>query len=107
MRSKISAKRISGGTTFKILLVGFLTFHIVSTLIAIALVVIGVLPLEATNPELTTPLLFLVAYLIIGVLFCPVWVGFLWLSIWPGIWLYSLFRPMDLGYVPPDAQKGA
>lgn len=110
MSSSIIVKRISGGTTFKILFVGFLAFHIISTLVVFVLVMIGALPLDTTNPtvtELMTPILFLGAYLLVGVVLSPIWVGALWLSIWPGVWLYSLFRSMNLSYVPPDEQCGA
>jgi len=103
MPSKIAVKRISGGTTFKVFFIGFLVFHIISTLFIAVLVLVGVVPLEATNAtESVTPLFAVIAYLLVGVLFSPIWVGALWLSIWPGVWLYSLFRPMDLGYIPPD-----
>jgi hypothetical protein len=105
MRSKITVKRVSGGTTFKLCFVGFLAFHTVSTLLIAALVVVGILPLEATaspETELMTPLLAVIAYLFVGLVFSPIWVSALWLSIWPGIWLYSLLRPMNLGYIPTD-----
>jgi hypothetical protein len=109
MTAKIAVKRISGGTTFKVLFVGFLAFHTISTLFIAILVVVGVLPLEPTTSTATeslTPLFAVVAYLLVGILFSPIWVGVLWLSIWPGIWLYSLFRPMNLRYIPPDEQPG-
>ena len=105
MLSTITVKRISGGALFKVLLVGFLSFHLVSTLAVVALVLVGLLPAESTSssvPETMTVILILGGYLLAGVLFSPIWVGILWLSIWPGVWLYSLFRSMNLGYVPAD-----
>ena len=110
MPSRIKVKRISGSTTFKVLFVGFLCFHVATTLLAVLLVLIGVLPLEVADSAATdsmTPLMFLGAYLLVGVLFSPIWVGAFWLSIWPGVWLYSLFRTMELGYVPSDEQPRA
>ena len=107
MASKIAVKRISGSTMFKVLFVGFLAFHTISTLLIALFVVAGVLPLEPTTStasESMTPLFAVIAYLLVGVLLSPIWVGALWLSIWPGVWLYSLFRPMNLGYIPPDEQ---
>jgi len=53
-----------------------------------------------------TTTLFLGGYLLIGLVFSPVWVGILWLSIWPGVWLYSLFWSMEIWYVPPDERSG-
>ncbi|MDH3642101.1 MAG: hypothetical protein OES38_08390 [Gammaproteobacteria bacterium] len=110
MSSTITVKRISGSTTFKVLFVGFICFHVVTTLLAAILVLIGVLPLELADPasiDAMTPLLILGTYLLVGVLFSPIWVGFFWVSIWPGVWLYSLFRNMELGYVPSDEQPHA
>ena len=105
MPSEIIVKRISGSTMFKVLFLGFLAFHTMSTLLVAVLVIVGVLPLETTAPPAseTIPALYAVgAYLLVGVLFSPIWVGALWVSIWPGVWLYSLFRPMKLRYVPHD-----
>ena len=90
---------------FRVLFLGFLAFHTMSTLFVAVLVIAGVLPLETTAPPVpeTIPVLYAVgAYLLLGVLFSPIWVGALWVSIWPGVWLYSLFRPMKLRYVPHD-----
>ena len=105
MPSEIIVKRISGSTMFKVIFLGFLAFHTISTLLVAVLVIAGILPLETTAspvPE-TIPVLYAVgAYLLIGILFSPIWVGALWVSIWPGVWLYSLFRPMKLRYVPHD-----
>ena len=95
---------------FKVLFLGFLAFHTMSTLLVAVLVIVGVLPLETTAPPVseTIPALYAVgAYLLVGVLFSPIWVGALWVSIWPGVWLYSLFRPMKLRYVPHDEQSRA
>ncbi|MGI9327430.1 MAG: hypothetical protein ACR2PZ_19585 [Pseudomonadales bacterium] len=101
MQSQILVKRISGGTTFKLIFIGFLVFHVSSTLLVAALVLLGILPLEATDSaETVSPLLAVIAYLLIGMIFSPIWVGALWLSIWPGVWLYSLIRPVNLGYIP-------
>lgn len=109
MNSTITVQRISGGSTFKVLFIGCLTLHIVSTLIVAALVMAGILPIEPTyavDTESMAPIFILGAYLLVGVVLSPVWVGVLWLSIWPGVWLYSLFRPMNLAYVPRDERPG-
>lgn len=107
MISRIVVKRISGATTFKVLFVGFLTFHVITTLVIAVLVLFGVLPLEPasqTATESMAPFFAVLAYLLLGVVLSPVWVGALWLSIWPGIWLYSTIRPMNLGYISLDEQ---
>jgi hypothetical protein len=93
---------------FKVLFVGFLAFHTFSTLLIAVLVLAGALPLDPTSATESVGSLFAVlAYLLVGVVFSPIWVGALWLSIWPGVWLYSFFRPMILGYIPPDEQPSA
>ena len=109
MPSKIIVKRISGSTMFKVLFLGFIAFHTTSTLLIAVLVVAGVLPLDSTPPvpETMTVLYAVGAYLLVGIVFSPIWVGALWVSIWPGVWLYSFVRPMTLGYVPPDEQPRA
>lgn len=99
-------KRISGTSIFKILFIGGLVVHVVITLFIAALVAVGLQPIgESTNlvpTDTMTPIAFLGAYLVLGVVLSPAWVGALWLSIWPGVWLYSQFRPMNLGYIPTD-----
>lgn len=105
MSSRILVKRISGGTTFKLIFIGFVVFHISSTLLVAVLVVLGFLPLEATDATASvSPLVAVIAYLLVGMIFSPIWVGALWLSVWPGVWLYSLFRPVNLGYLPDDEE---
>ena len=106
MLTKVLAKRISAATTFKILFVGFVVFHVASSMVVAVLVLLDVLPLEPpTEPLPFNPLLAVFAYLVVGFLLSPMWVGVAWLSIWPGIWLYSLLRPMKLEYVPSDDQS--
>lgn len=108
MSSHILVKRISGGTTFKLVFIGFIVFHISSTLLVAALVLVGFLPLEATDASASvSPLLAVIVYLLVGMIFSPIWVGALWLSVWPGVWLYSLFRPLKLGYIPTDEESSA
>ena len=105
MPSEIIVKRISGSTMFKVIFLGFLAFHTMSTLLGAVLVIAGVLPLETTAsaaPETISVLYAVGAYLLVGLFFSPIWVGALWVSIWPGVWLYSFFRPMKLRYVPHD-----
>ena len=105
MRSAITAKRIGAGSTFKLLFLGFVVFHVTSTVIVMLLTAVGILPLESTYADTgvaTTPMLFLLAYLAAGLVLSPLWVGTLWLSIWPGLWLYSLVRPTRISYVAVD-----
>lgn len=101
MSGEIEAKRISGRTLFKLLFVGLLVVHVSITLVVMLLTVMGVLPLESIGSESQTTTLigFLGAYLILGILLSPLWVCVAWLSIWPGLWLYSLLRPMSFRYV--------
>lgn len=103
MRSRITVKRVSGASIYKMLFIGSLCFHIVTTLLTIALVMSGAVEVtESAVTDAVSPLLFLGAYLLVGVLLSPLWVGALWLSIWPGLWFYSLFWPLRLGYVSPE-----
>ena len=61
MPSQIIVKRISGSTTFKVLYIGFLAFHIVSTLLIAVLVAAGTLPLDSGTSSATESMAPLVA----------------------------------------------
>ncbi len=108
MHSVVKAKRIGAGSTFKFLFIGSVVFHITTTFLVMLLTLAGVVPLESAYVDSdisVSPMLFLLAYLIAGLMLSPVWVGALWLSIWPGLWLYSLVRSTQIGYVAVDAER--
>jgi hypothetical protein len=96
----INTQRIGGGTFFKLLLAGTVLTHILLVLIVMFGTLLGIF----TPTEIDMPMpvwkseLFLLAYLFFGLFFMPLWAGIFWLSIYPGIWLYSKFKPMVLFY---------
>ena len=94
----LSVKRLGGGTLYKLLLIGMLSLHVVITLTVAVLVLLGVLPVEADEPPLAMTLAFMGGYLAVGIVTAPIWVGALWLGIWPGLLIYSFVRPMRLRY---------
>ena len=109
MRSQVTAQRIGAGTLFKLLLIGSVIVHVVATLLVILLTVIGVLPLENTygDADITaSPLVVLLGYLVVGVVLSPLWAGIIWLSVWPGLWLYSLVRRIRIVYLSGDDGRG-
>lgn len=98
---KILSKRISGGTFFKLLLIGSVITHIVLVLVVMVGVLFGWLePTRGDEPmsKLDSEL-FLAAYLIIGVVLTPIWAGIFWLGLYPGIWLYSKLKPIEIYYI--------
>jgi len=110
MHSVVKAKRIGAGSTFKLLFIGSVVFHIATTLLMMLLTLVGVVPLENAyvgSDISVSPMLVLLAYLVAGLILCPVWVCALWLSIWPGLWLYSLVRYTHIGYVAAAAAAAA
>ncbi len=100
--NEISSQRIGAGTFFKLLLVGCVFTHILLVLVVMIGIFLGLFtPTEADIPmPVWKSELFLLGYLVIGMIFVPFWVGIFWLSIYPGIWLYSKFKPMTLFYKP-------
>ena len=97
---KVLSKRISGGTFFKLLLIGSVVTHIVLVLTVMVGVLIGWFeptrgdePMSKLDAEL-----FLAAYLIIGASLTPIWAGIFWIGLYPGIWLYSKLKPMEIYY---------
>ena len=101
---KVLAKRIKGGTFFKLILVGSVITHILMTLFVMALVALGFFePAQAGEPmSVLQSELFLVAYLIVGAIFAiPIWAGIFWLGLYPGIWIFSKFRLTEIHYHEP------
>ena len=97
----ILIQRLAGGTTFKLLFVGYLVFHLSTTLLVAVALPLGLLPLEPTPDTANTPVMLIVGgYLLIGIIFAPFAVGMFWLSLWPGLWVYSLLRPMRISFSP-------
>ena len=100
----LTVRRLAPGTLFRLLMLGAVVFHVASSLIVLLLVAAGVLPFDAAADEvpLSTLLLIVAAYLVAGVIFTPLWAGVLWLAVWPGLWLYSMVRTIDIRYTLPD-----
>ena len=38
------------------------------------------------------------AYLVVGAVFSPFWVGVTWACVWVGLRLYGLFRPIRIAF---------
>jgi len=100
--SEIQVARLSGSTLFRILLIGMLGFHIASTLLVVVLVLLGVLPLETVEqqPPTIAILAYVAAYLLLGVVLSPFWVGVTWLCAWSGLRIYAMFRPIRIRFLP-------
>jgi hypothetical protein len=96
----INTQRIGGGTFFKLLLVGAVFSHILLVLIVMLGTLLGIFtPTEAYMPmPVWKSELFLLGYLVLSLIFMPLWAGIFWLGLYPGIWLYSKFKPMVLFY---------
>lgn len=100
--NEIHSQRIGAGTFFKLLLVGGVFTHILLVVVVMIGVSLGLItPAEVDNPmSVWKSELFLLGFLVIGIVFVLFWVGILWLCIYPGVWLYSKFKPMTLFYMP-------
>ena len=96
----VNVERIGGGTLFKLLLVGATFTHIILVLAVMLGTLLGIFsPTEANIPmPVWKSELFLLGYLVFGLLFMPFWAGIFWLGLYPGIWLYSKFKSMVLYY---------
>ena len=98
--NKISSQRIGAGTFYKLLLVGGIFTHILLVLVVMIGTSLGLF--TPTEAEIPMPVwkseLFLLGYLVVGIIFVPFWAGIFWLGIYPGIWSYSKFKPMTLFY---------
>ena len=96
----ISSQRIGAGTFFRLLLIGGVFTHILLVLVVMIGTLLGLLTPSAA--DIPMPIwkseLFLLGYLVVGIILVPIWAGIFWLSIYPGIWLYSKFKPMTLFY---------
>ena len=105
--NEIHSQRIGAGTFFKMLLVGGVFTHILLVVVVMIGVLLGLFtPTEADIPmPVWKSELFLLGYLVVGIVFVPFWAGLLWLSIYPGIWLYSKFKPMTLFYKPVSGNE--
>jgi len=105
----INTQRIAGGTFFKLLLTGSVLTHVLLVLIVMLGTLLGIF--TPTQIDMPMPVwkseLFLLGYLFLGLILMPLWAGIFWLSIYPGIWLYSRFKPMVLFYEPVGKIKGA
>ena len=103
--NEISSQRIGAGTFFKLLLVGGIFTHILLVVVVMIGVLLGLFtPTEADIPmPVWKSERFLLGYLVVGMIFIPFWAGMFWLSSYPGIWLYSKFKPMTLVYKPVDS----
>jgi len=99
--AKVIARRIKGGSFFKLLLVGSVITHILMTLLVMILVALGFFePTQAGEPmSILRSQLFLVAFLLVGAIIAvPIWSGIFWLSLYPGIWVYSKFKLTEIHY---------
>jgi len=98
----LNIQRLSGGTFFKLLLFGSVFTHVLLVLFVMMGALFGMF--SPTEGEIPMPIwkseLFLLAYLFLGILFMPIWAGIFWIGLYPGIWLYSKFKPMVLLFNP-------
>ena len=93
--NEIHIQRIGAGTFFKMLLVGGVLTHILLVVVVMIGVFLGLFtPTEADIPmPVWKSELFLLVYLVVGIVFVPFWAGLLWLSIYPGICKWQI--PFD------------
>lgn len=104
-KSKLIATRLTPGAIYKLILIGFLGTHILFVLAAFIGLGIGEQPYKTTEGTPLTfekSLIFISLYAVFGALGAFFWSGIFWIVIWPIFWLYSLWRPLTLGYIAPD-----
>jgi hypothetical protein len=95
-------ERISSTTILKLLFLGNVITSVMLTLFLTLFVMIGILPLGSGADEIS----FSVSLGAIGIYFgfsiiiLPFAVLGIWLSTFPGLWLWSKFKPISVTYMP-------
>lgn len=97
----VEVERISVGTVFKLLIVGFGVMHLVTALLFIVIMLLGVDEEKFADDgaSIFSSVLWALGYLAAGVALVPIWASIGWVCIYPGIVLWSFCRPMKLGFI--------
>ena len=99
MDNTITVKRLRSGTVFKLLLIGNLVCFLPLALLAGVLGMFGASTV-IWNDQVVTGLPALLASPFSGALFALVISVLGWCSVFVGLWLYSVFRPIELEFIP-------
>ena len=99
MDNAINVKRLRGGSVFKLLLIGNLAFFLPLSLLAGVMSMFGVSTITWNNQVVTGFPALLVSPLS-GALFALVISVLGWISVFIGLWIYSVFRPLELEFIP-------
>ena len=97
----VIVNRLSAGTLFKILSIGTIGVYVVLGLALMIMTILGY-PLQAVDGEsigMIKSILFIIAFTMVGIITSPMWSAILWLCIWPGLKVYSMFSPMKIRYI--------
>ena len=104
MSRKIKVKRLRGGTLLRLLLIGNFIFFIP---LSIIIGILGFFGLVSVNID-DKPVTGLTG--IISSLFAGLWTAlflsiFIWGTSFLGLWFYSKFRSIELGYIPVSEEE--
>ena len=98
---KIRAKKLSKGSLFKLIFIGFsiplLPFMILCGIASI----FGADTVKVGNKPITG-IMGLIASLIMYPIFCIIFSSMMWLSSALGLWIYSMFRKIELEFLDAE-----
>jgi len=97
----ITVKRIAATTLFKLLFIGSVINHLILCFIIFLAMIFGT-PSAGQESSFVVDFGFLAGYLAGGIFLIPFSAVFFMLLIWPGIWLFSRFKPIKIGYIPNE-----
>ena len=102
MSNKIVVRRLRGGTLFKLIFIGSLTFFLPFFLLMGVLALFGA-PTITWNEQPLTGLPGLISSPFMGLLTALLFSAFGWVTIFIGLWIYSRFKHIELEYIPMDS----
>lgn len=96
-----TVEKLSPITILKLLVIGQLVTLFMLAMVLFLMVIVGILPLGPGN-EASMSLSFSALGIYIGatIITLPFWIFCLWLSMVPGLWLWSKFRTISISYTP-------
>jgi hypothetical protein len=95
-------ERISSATIFKLLFLGNAITFLMITLVVALFVIVSILPLGPGIDEVSVSFSLgaIGIYFGISILFLPFGALCTWLATFPGLWLWSKFKPISITFTP-------
>ena len=102
---KIRARKLTKGSLFKVLFIGFATSFFPFILICGIASLFGASTVTV-NDRPVTGIMGLVAALIMYPIFCLIFPSMMWLGYAFGLWVYSWFRKIEIEFVEGEIISG-